>query len=71
MADEEAHRLRLQELEALDDKRMLEKYRFGFWSFIYTYILTKTILELNVKNIDISSYICNGSYPYTLSFKSV
>ena len=23
------------------------------------------------KNIDISSYMCSGSYPYTLSFKSV
>ena len=29
------------------------------------------ILELNVKNVDISSYTCSGSYPYTLSFKSV
>ena len=47
---------------------ILEKYRFGFWSFIYTRVLTKTILVLIVKNIDISSCICSGSYPYTLDF---
>ena len=37
----------------------------------YTCVLSKPILELIVKNIDILSYMCSGSYPYTLSFKSV
>ena len=31
----------------------------------------KTYLELNLKNIDISSNMCSGLYPYTLSFKSI
>ena len=40
-------------------------------SCVWVLYLSKLILELIVKNIDISSYMCIGSYPYTLSFKSV
>ena len=59
------------------DLDVLEK-NFSFWKitvlvleFIIYTCLTKTILDLNVKNIDISSCMCSGSYPYTLCFKSV
>ena len=40
-------------------------------SCVYVLYLSKLILELIVKNINISSYMYIGSYPYTLCFKSV
>ena len=42
----------------------------AFGISIYTYPLTKTKFYALVKNIDISSQLCSGSYPYTLCFLS-
>ena len=50
---------------------------FSFWQntglicgvyYIHVF-LTNTVLVLIVKNIDISSFMCSGSYPHTPCFK--
>ena len=47
----------------------LEKYFLVFGISYMHVFYPKPSLELNVKNIDISSWLCSGSYPYTLCFK--